>query len=504
MQTGNLNPDAGERARRRALVQATLAAACAAVVAVPAQAAGAAEKEVCYGVAKAGQNECANSTCFHLCSGLASTDRDPTEWMMVPKGTCTKLGGKVEPAPLPCGSETSAAGGKAAVAGDPAAGAALYEHGDAARALPSCAACHGKAGNSTAPDYPRLAGQFAAYLDGQLRAFRDRSRHNPVMNTAVAPLNDTDIANLSAYLSTRKPEFVNVSLPRQAAAGRPYRDCADGCPEMVPLPAGTLLMGSPEGEVGRFGNETQHAVSITRAFSIGRFDVTFDEWDACVDDGGCNGYRPSDEGWGRGRRPVININWDDAQSYVDWLSRKTGARYRLPSEAELEYAARAGTITARWWGDRISRGNAKYGPDVCPQQKNCGGVAYGPGNSLYTVPVGSFPPNPFGLFDMLGNVWKWTADCWHTDYQGAPTDGSAWDEPGCQRRVVRGGAWNDVPAFVRSAARSAFPSHLRRSQVGLRVVREMATSLPRTMALSPGAQDAAQAHDLNTERLWKR
>ena len=491
MQTGNIGGLDGAKARRRALVQAAFAAVCAGTAVTPSQAAGPVEKEVCYGVAKAGQNECANTTCLHLCSGLSSVDRDPTEWMMVPKGTCTKLGGKVAAAPLACAGDTTSAA-KSVPPGDPAAGAALYEHGDSNRALPSCSACHGKAGNSSAPDYPRLAGQFAGYLDGQLRAFRDRSRLNAVMNTAVAPLSDGDIANLSAYLSTRKPEFVNTSASRPAAAaGRPFRDCTDGCPEVVPLPAGVLMMGSPTTEVGRFGNETQHPVSITRAFAIGRYDVTFDDWEACVKDGGCNGYRPSDEGWGRGKRPVINVNWTDAHAYVEWLSRKTGARYRLPSEAELEYATRAGTATSRWWGDRISRGDAKYGPDECPLQKNCGGVASGPGNWLNTAPVGSFAPNPFGLYDMLGNVWKWTADCWHADYQGAPADGRAWDEPGCTRRVVRGGSWTDMPGFVRSAARSAFPSDMRRSQVGLRVVRELATSLPRTVTL-PGTTAAAE------------
>lgn len=477
--SGGTGMSAGAKRSRQALVQMAFAAVCAGTAVAPAHAAGGAETEVCYGVAKAGQNECANSTCFHLCSGLSHTDRDPTEWMMVPKGTCTQLGGKVQAAPLACPSDTSSTA-KSAPAVDVAAGTALYAHGDSGRALPACAACHGPAGNSNAPDYPRLAGQYASYLDGQLRAFRDRSRVNDVMNTAVASLTDGDIANLSAYLSMQKPEFIDTSATPTVVVGKPFRDCANNCPEMVPLPAGRFIMGSPPNEVGRFGNETQHVVDIAKPFAIGRFDVTFDEWDACVKDGGCNGYRPSDEGWGYGNRPVINITWNDAQSYLDWLTKRTGVRYRLPSEAEWEYAARGGTTTARWWGGQISRTDAKYGPDECPQQKHCGGFASGPGNWVHTAPVGSFPANPFGLFDALGNVWQWTADCWHSEYQGAPTDGRPWDEPSCKRRVVRGGSWTDVPSFVRSAARSGVSPDARRGHVGLRVVREMAVAQPQS------------------------
>ena len=467
---------------RQALVRAALAAVCA--VAAPAHAAETAATEVCYGVAQAGHNECANTTCFHLCSGLSQIDKDPTEWKMVPKGTCTQMGGKVQPAPLACPSH--AATSKAVPAIDVAAGAALYGQGDTTRALPACAACHGPSGQSAAPDYPRLAGQFAGYLERQLRAFRDRSRPNPVMTTAVSSLTDSDIANLSAYLATQRIDAFQVGTVPHAAAGRPFRDCMKDCPEMIPLPAGSFVMGSPRHEAGRFGNENQHVVDIARPFAMARFDVTFADWDACVADGGCS-HKPSDQGWGRGIWPVINITWNDAQSYVSWLSRKTGAQYRLPTEAEWEYAARAGTTTSRWWGDGITRADAKYGPDECPQQKNCGGVASGPGQWPNTAPVGSFAPNPFGLYDMVGNVWKWTADCWHGDYDGAPLDGSAWDEPGCKRRVIRGGSWTDVPNYIRSATRSGMPSDLRKNYLGLRVVREMQAPPPQTAGLATAA-----------------
>jgi formylglycine-generating enzyme required for sulfatase activity/uncharacterized membrane protein len=460
--------------KRHARMQAALVTICTGLIVVPAHAASGAETEVCYGVAKAGQNECANTTCFHLCSGLSRSDRDTTEWMSVPKGTCTQLGGTVQASPLACHGDTKLVVASTVVA-DMTAGATLYGHGDAMRAVPTCAACHGNAGNSNAPEYPRLAGQHASYLDDQLRAFREHSRANPVMNAAAATLTDSDIANLSAFLSTQKPEFIGTGETRVVSAGKPFRDCADHCPEMVSLPTGRFIMGSPQNEAGRFGNETQHVVEIAKPFAIGRFDVTFDEWEACVKDGGCNVYRPSDEGWGRGNRPVINIGWDDSQSYLAWLTKKTGLHYRLPSEAEWEYAARAGTTTARWWGSKIDRTDAKYGPDDCPQQTHCGGFASGAGNWVNTAPVGSFPANPFGLFDILGNVWTWTADCWHSDYQDAPTDGRVWDEPGanCQRRVLRGGSWSVEPSFVRSAARAALPSNARNGNVGLRVVREI-------------------------------
>lgn len=450
---------------RQLLVQAAMAAACALAAATPALAQNA-SKEICYGVAKIGQNECANTTCFHLCSGMSTVDRDPTEWMTVPKGTCTEMGGTVEKAPLACPGT-----GKRALAGNAGAGEKLYRDGDAARSLPACVACHGPQGNASVPGYPKLAAQQSSYLDDQLRAFRDRTRPSPLMNTAVAALTDSDIADLSTYLARQKPDFVDLSVTTAVVAGKAFRDCADSCPEVVPLPAGRFVMGSPLDEAERFGNESQHVVDIVRPFAIGRYALTFEQYDACVKDGACD--NANDGGWGRGTRPAINISWDDSQRYLAWLSKKTGARYRLPTEAEWEYAARAGTTTARWWGDGISRTDAKYGPDLCPQQKNCGGFASGSGNWLTSAPVGSFPPNPAGLYDMLGNTWQWTSDCWHSDYTGAPGDGRSWDEPACKKHVARGGSWTDTPSFIRSATRLGLVADGRRGWIGLRVVREL-------------------------------
>src|SRR5262249_50892071 len=164
--------------------------------------------------------------------------------------------------------------------------------------------------------------------------------------------------------------------------------------------------------------------------------VTFDEWDACVQDGGCRGYAPADQGWGRGRRPVINVSWDDAKAYVTWLSGKTGRSYRLPSEAEREYVTRAGTTTPFWWGSSISLREANYN----------GTVAYAGGptgeSRQGTVPVDSFEPNPWGLYQVHGNVFEWVEDCWQAGYADAPPDGSARTPAGCQDRVIRGGSWH--------------------------------------------------------------
>ena len=250
------------------------------------------------------------------------------------------------------------------------------------------------------------------------------------------------------------------------AASDVFRDCRS-CPEMVVIPAGTFQMGSPASEERRYDNEgPRHSVSL-RSFAMGTKEVTFDEWDACVRGGECSGYRPDDEGWGRGARPVINVSWEHAQAYVSWLSATTGARYRLPSESEWEYAARAGTTTPFHTGAMISTDQANYN----------GYYTYGSGrHGTYrgrTTPVGTFAPNAFGLYDVHGNVWEWVEDCWHDDYRGAPSDGTAWTRGGnCGRRVLRGGSWSDTPRHIRSANRDWDYPGLR-GGVGFRVSRTL-------------------------------
>ena len=236
--------------------------------------------------------------------------------------------------------------------------------------------------------------------------------------------------------------------------GERFHDCPE-CPEMVVVPAGSFLMGSRESEKGRDGAEGPvHRVSFSAPFALGVYEVTFAQWDACESGGGCGGLSPDDWGWGRGRRPVINVSWEDAQAYVRWLSAKTGKRYRLPSESEWEYAARAGTRTPFHTGATISTEQAHH-------------------NHQRTVTVGTFPANDWGLHDLHGNVQEWTEDCWTSSYEGALADGSAWQSRDCSRRVLRGGAWIDGPGDLRSASRSKDAPAARFSNNGFRVVRTL-------------------------------
>ena len=242
---------------------------------------------------------------------------------------------------------------------------------------------------------------------------------------------------------------LSASPPARAAGagpGRTFSDCKR-CPQMVVVPAGQYLMGSPPGEKYR-STEDQHPVTIAKPFAVGKFEITFEQWGACEKAGGC-GSVSTDEGWGRGKRPVINVNWHDAETYAAWLARTTGRAYRLLTEAEWEYAARAGAATPFSFGATIASSPANFDATTA-SEFNPKGTARGK-----TVPVGQFPANAFGLHDMHGNAWEWTADCWHDEYTGAPADGSAWVEPGCGGRVLRGGSWEDSVSDIRLAARVA-------------------------------------------------
>jgi formylglycine-generating enzyme required for sulfatase activity len=247
-----------------------------------------------------------------------------------------------------------------------------------------------------------------------------------------------------------------------------FRECNE-CPEMTVVPAGSFDMGSPDDELnrGRFEGP-QHTVTFARPFAAGKYAVTFEQWDACVMYGGCDGYMPKDEGWGRGRRPVINVSWSDANAYVKWLSDKTGKSYRLLSEAEREYVTRAGTVTPFWWGAGISLKQANYD----------GRFIYGDSRSgefrRRTMPADSFQPNPWGLYQVHGNVWELTQDCWHESYAGAPSDGSAWESGACRHRMIRGGAWATYPGDLRSADRGRVAVDFRNSAQGFRVGRRLA------------------------------
>jgi formylglycine-generating enzyme required for sulfatase activity len=294
---------------------------------------------------------------------------------------------------------------------------------------------------------------------------RERGAARPRV-VGLGALGAAIIALFAMPAASAAPAPVAALSPMQEKAlkpNRPFKECAH-CPEMVVVPAGKFSMGSPASEPGRSADEgPQHTVTLARPFAVGRFEVTFDEWGACAADGGCNGYQPSDEGWGRGRRPVVNVSWDDANAYAAWLSKKTGKSYRLLSESEYEYAARAGRQTAYPWGNAVGTNKANC--------HSCGSRW----DARETAPVGSFAANAFGLYDMVGNVREWTEDCYHDSYNGAPADGSAWTEgANCYNRVVRGGSWLLAPAFLRTASRYWFTADYRLRYLGFRVARTLA------------------------------
>lgn len=236
--------------------------------------------------------------------------------------------------------------------------------------------------------------------------------------------------------------------------GEIFKDCPD-CPELVVIPAGEFSMGSTASPI----EQPQRNVVIAKPFAIGRFEVTFSEWDNCFTAGACK-YRPEDQGWGRGNRPVIDVSWDDAQTFVTWLSQKSGKRYRLPSEAEWEYSARGGTPNAYWWGTQIGSGRAKC--------EDCGGDS-----SRTTLPVGSFRPNAFGLHDTSGNAAEWVDDCWNDSYRGAPKHAASVTTGSCRQRVLRGGSFGNKSPALRSAARFRYDKDVRYYANGFRLVREL-------------------------------
>jgi formylglycine-generating enzyme required for sulfatase activity len=265
------------------------------------------------------------------------------------------------------------------------------------------------------------------------------SPQKPVATTPVPVLPKPPAVPLMAIPIAPTPganSALSVEAEQALTPKDTFQECGN-CPKMIVVPAGSFTMGSPANEPERGADEgPQHTVTFAREFAVGKFALTFAEWDACVADGGCNGHNPSDQGWGRGRLPVINLSWDDTKAYVAWLSKKTGKTYRLLSEAEQEYITRAGTTTPFWWGHSISTAQANYD----------GSHTYGNGLKGEfrgrTLPVDMFEPNRWGLYQVHGNVWDWTEDCYHPSYQGAPADGSAWTSNDCSHHVVRGGSWH--------------------------------------------------------------
>ncbi len=268
----------------------------------------------------------------------------------------------------------------------------------------------------------------------------------------------------------RRVALVKAEPRRQV--GERFRDCPV-CPEVVVVPSGSFLMGAPTSEEGYDDTEgPQREVVISHPLAVGVHEVTFAEWDACVGDGGCNRHRPDDERWNRGRQPVINVNWEDAQAYVRWLAEETGKAYRLLSEAEWEYVARAGTQTPFHFGQTLTPLQANYDATYI----------YGGGwkgvDRRRTIPVGNFLPNAFGLYDVHGNVWEWVQDCWNSDHTEALRDGQARTTGDCSRRILRGGSWIFSPRVLRSASRNRYAADYRYPYVGFRVTRTLPHPIP--------------------------
>lgn len=263
-----------------------------------------------------------------------------------------------------------------------------------------------------------------------------------------------------------QPHVLKLEAERMLKPKDSFKECSenDDCPEMIVIELGKYERGSPDTELGRYPKEEdpRREVTIAKPFAVSKFDVTFADWDLCASLGGCPWI--DDLGLGRGRKPVINVSWNDAQRYVLWLSRMTDRPYRLLTEAEWEYAARARTTTAYAWdSNEIGQGNANC---------NACGTRW---DGEQTSPVGSFKPNSFGLYDMVGNVWQWVQDCYQSGYVGAPDDGSARTDGNCSLRSVRGGSWVSEPRVLRSANRFWYSPENRNNILGFRVARTLST-----------------------------
>jgi formylglycine-generating enzyme required for sulfatase activity len=261
----------------------------------------------------------------------------------------------------------------------------------------------------------------------------------------------------AAVQQIQSPATQTVTVTGSRRADQVFKDCAD-CPEMVVIPAGLFQMGSNEGA----NEKPVHSVTL-KSFALGKYEVTQGQWKAVM------GNNPSGFSSCGDTCPVEQVSWDDIQYYIHKLNTKSGKSYRLPSEAEWEYAARAGTTTQYWWGDKASHEYANFGKDDCPP---CGGLAQGRDKWENIAPVGQFAANAFGLHDMHGNVWEWVQDYYHESYSGAPVDGSAWESGGEQKyQVLRGGSWSGYPAFLRSAYRYWLTPGNRNSSIGFRLAR---------------------------------
>jgi formylglycine-generating enzyme required for sulfatase activity len=309
--------------------------------------------------------------------------------------------------------------------------------------------------------YPK--GKFAALAQARI----DRLRAAAPKGGAPVPAAEAPAAGKASRPSTpvpatkpepKTPAPTAVTAPAvaagtQAKAGAEITDCP-ACPVLIPIPAGSFTMGSNASDASE---RPAHPVAVNAPFAIGKYEVTVVQWNACADANACP--RLSATSNPSPAAPVRDVSWDDAQVYVKWLAATSGKPYRLPTEAEWEYAARAGTTTRYWWGEQMATGKANC--------KDCGPPwrAETPGNA------GGFAPNPWGLHDMSGSVWEWVADCWHNSFSGAPSDAKVWDMPNCSARVIRGGSWREGAAYMVSSSRFKYDASVRHTQNGFRVAR---------------------------------
>jgi formylglycine-generating enzyme required for sulfatase activity len=342
-------------------------------------------------------------------------------------------------------------------------------------------------------DLPGIGREFIDQSTKRDNKLRDRARH---MRAFVYVLLVGIITGLVGWINQgylkEQWSWYTIMRPYMVAEVRPYvlssdaeaalkprdtfRECAKDCPEMILVRAGNFITGSDMNEDGRFEDEgPQHVVAI-EPFAASKFAVTFGDWDACVAAGGCP--QVGDSGFGREKRPVINVTWYQAHRYAEWFSKMTGRPYRLLTEAEWEYAARADSETAYCWGPEIGKGNANC--------RDCGSEW----DAKRTATVGAFAPNMFGFFDMAGNVWQWVQDCYNDAYYNAPTDGSAWVAGDCTLRVVRGGSWESDPDFLRSATRLRYHADYSAKSIGFRLGRTI-RALPNSS--NPGVYDGDKA-----------
>jgi formylglycine-generating enzyme required for sulfatase activity len=310
---------------------------------------------------------------------------------------------------------------------------------------------------------PVIAAVPPPVAEAQPRAAALEQAKPPASATAVAVAEPLTLVAPVGKLSAERERALK---PKDG-----FKEC-DTCPDMIAIPAGTFTMGSPANEPQRSADEgPQQQVTIAKPFAVGRTQVTFEEWFACVAEGGCNAYRPGDYGWGAGKRPVINVSWADAKAYARWLSEKTGATYRLLSESEREYVTRgcasACPSTPFWFGNEISPTRANYDW----RYSYAGSAKAQPPRR--TVPTDVAQPNPFGLLHVHGNVREWVEDCWNPTLAGLPKDGAPRLTGDCSSHVVRGGSWSDEPKDLRAAKRSWEVVSERRAEIGFRVAREL-------------------------------